>query len=336
MARAAPVKRDRSDLKRHQAANRRDYHAMTHPILGNLRLPLMCAPMSFASSVDLAVACSKAGVVAGWQGGVYTRMEEFARYLAALDGIEGASPIVNMPARWGTDPVAAERLALLERYRVPLVLSSLGDPSALVERVHGWGGRVIHDVVTMRHAEKAIAAGADGLMLTCAGAGGHTGFLTPMAFVPAVRRIFKGLLIVAGGIADAHGMLAALALGGDLACMGTRFIATPESGVLEGHRAMIPTVGADDIVVSAAMNGVPAHWMRQSIERVGLDHKTLPNVRTDLPDGVKAWRDIWSAGQSAGLIDRVEPVAALVDRLAGEFEALEGVPDWRARLARIR
>ena len=249
--------------------------------------------------------------------------------------VDGAPAIVNMPARWGDDPRAADRLDLLERYRVPLVLSSLGDPSVLVKRVHGWGGRVVHDVTTMKHAKKAIAAGADGLMLTCAGAGGHTGFLTPMAFVPAVRRMFDGLLIVAGGIADAHGMAASLALGGDIACMGTRFIATPESGVVEGHRAMIPKVGADDIMVSAAMNGVPAHWMRPSVEQVGLDPETLPAVRSDMPEGVKPWRDIWSAGQSVGLIDRVEPVAQLVARLQGEFGALPAVPDWRPRLSAL-
>lgn len=304
-------------------------------MLSNLSLPLMCAPMSFASSVPLAVACCQAGVIGGWQGGTITPFEQFEHYLAALADGDGAPPIVNMPARWGTDPKAADRLALLERYRVPLVLSSLGDPSALVERVHGWGGRVVHDVTTMKHAEKAIAAGADGLMLTCAGAGGHTGFLTPMAFVPAVRRMFGGLLIVAGGIADAHGIAASLALGGDIACMGTRFIATPESGVVEGHRAMIPTVGADDIVASAAMNGVPAHWMRQSIEAVGLDAKTLPTVRSPMPDGIVPWRDIWSAGQSTGLIDAVEPVADLVARLARDFETLPAIPDWRARIAAI-
>lgn len=302
-------------------------------IFSNLSLPLMCAPMSFASSVPLAVACCQAGVIGGWQGGTITPFEQFEDYLAALAGIEGAAPpIVNMPTRWGTDPKAADRLALLERYRVPLVLSSLGDPSALVERVHGWGGRVVHDVTTMKHAEKAIAAGADGLMLTCAGAGGHTGFLTPMAFVPAVRRMFGGLLIVAGGIADAHGIAASLALGGDIACMGTRFIATPESGVVEGHRSMIPAASADDIVASAAMNGVPAHWMRQSIEAVGLDAKTLPNTRSPMPEGVMPWRDIWSAGQSAGLIDAVEPVDALVARLKGEFVDLPAVPDWRSNL----
>jgi nitronate monooxygenase len=187
----------------------------------------------------------------------------------------------------------------------------------------------------MKHAEKAIAAGVDGLMLTCAGAGGHTGFLTPMAFVPAVRRIWDGLLIVAGGIADVHGIAGALALGGDIAAMGTRFIATPESGVADGHRNMIPNEGMDNIIASAAMNGVPAHWMRSSVEAAGLDPNTLPDVRTDMPEGVLPWRDIWSAGQSVGLIDTVEPVAALVDRLASEFEKLDAVPDWRTRLTKF-
>lgn len=304
-------------------------------MFAKLSLPLMCAPMSIASSVPLAVACCRAGVVGGWQGGTFTPFEHFEDYLAALAQVEGAPPIVNLPARWGHDPAGAARLDLLERYRVPLILSSLGDPSALVARVHGWGGRVVHDVTTMRHAEKAIAAGADGLMLTCAGAGGHTGFLTPMTFVPAVRRLFDGLLIVAGGIADAHGIAAALALGGDIACMGTRFIATPESGVVEGHRAMIAEAGADDIIVSAAMNGVPAHWLRQSIEAVGLDPGSLPAVRSEMPDGARPWRDIWSAGQSVGMIDTVEPVPALVARLHRDFEALPAVADWRERLAAV-
>lgn len=301
-------------------------------MLEGLRLPLMCAPMSFASSVPLADACCKAGVIGGWQGGTFTLDDEFEAYLKALDGVGGAPPIVNIPARWGSDPKWQTRLDMLGDHHAPLLLSSLGDPSALVARVHQWGGRVIQDVTTMKHAEKAIAAGVDGLMLTCAGAGGHTGFLTPLAFVPAVRRIWSGLLIVAGGIADVNGMAGALALGGDIAAMGTRFIATPESGVVEGHRMMIPTEGMDNIIASAAMNGVPAHWMRSSVEAVGLDPKSLPNVRSDMPEGVMPWRDIWSAGQSVGLIDRVEPVADLVERLALEFEALPTVSDWRGRL----
>jgi nitronate monooxygenase len=304
------------------------------PGLERLRLPLMCAPMSFASSVELAVACCESGVIGGWQGGTVTGLDRFERYLDALAAIDGAPPIVNLPARIATEPTGPAKLDLLERHRAPLVLTSIGDPSAIVERVHGWGGKVIHDVTTMRHAEKALTAGADGLMLTCAGAGGHTGFLTPFAFVPAVRRMFDGLLIVAGGIADAHGIAAVLALGGDIACMGTRFIATPESGVVEGHRAMIPAAGIDSILVSAAMNGVPANWMRASVEAVGLDPAALPAKRAPMPDGVVPWRDIWSAGQSVGLIDAVEPVASLVDRLADEFAALDA-PDWRGRLRQL-
>jgi len=297
-----------------------------------LALPLMCAPMSFASSVDLAVACRKAGVVAGWQGGTVTGLEEFGRYLDALGSIEGAPPIVNLPARIADEADGPAKLALLEAHRAPLVLSSVGDPTRLVERVHHWGGRVIQDVTTMRHAEKSITAGVDGLMLTCAGAGGHTGFLTPFAFVPAVRRIWPGLLIVGGGIADVHGIAAVLALGGDLACMGTRFIATPESGVVQGHRDMIAGVGLDRIMVSAAMNGVPANWIRDSVEQAGLDPATLPATRTPMPAGIKPWRDIYSAGQSVGLIEQTEPVAALVDRLAAEFAALVPGDAWRGRL----
>lgn len=275
-------------------------------------------------------------MIGGWQGGTYTGVEQFEAYLDALATINGAPPIVNLPARIATEPTGPARIDLLEQHRVPLVLTSIGDPSILVERVHGWGGKVIHDVVTMRHAEKALAAGVDGLMLTCAGAGGHSGALTPFAFVPAVRRIFDGLLIVAGGIADAHGIAGALALGADIACMGTRFIATPESGVVEGHRAMIAEVGMDQIVPSAAMNGVVANWMRPSIERVGLDYDALPSVRAPMPDGVKPWRDIWSAGQSVGIIDNILPVAELVEQLARDFERIAPLSDWRRRLGRIR
>lgn len=300
-----------------------------------LMAPLMCAPMSFASSVPLAVACSRAGVIGGWQGGRVTSETEFERYLDALKPTERAPPIVNLPARIGAEPSGEPKLALLERHRAPLVLSSVGDPSLLIERVHGWGGRLIQDVTTMRHAEKAISAGVDGLMLTCAGAGGHTGFLTPLAFVPAVRRMWDGLLIVAGGIADARGMAAALALGGDIACMGTRFIATPESGVVAAHREMISRVGMDRIVISAAMNGLAANWIRDSIEQVGLDVETLPAERTPMPDGVRPWRDIFSAGQSVSLIDCVEPVSELVARLASEYARLVPGEAWRTRLAEI-
>lgn len=300
-----------------------------------LRLPLMCAPMSFASSPALARACMDAGVIAGWQGGAATSDSELDEYLALLAAPGRAPPIVNLPARTAGDPAWQDRLDLIAAAQVPLVLSSIGDPSRMVERVHGWGGRVIQDVTTLRHAEKALAAGVDGLMLTCAGAGGHTGLLTPFAFVPAVRRIWEGLLIVAGGIADARGIRGAMALGADLACMGTRFIATPESGVRQGHRDMIVGAGMDRIVPSAAMNGVVANWIADSIKAVGLDPRQLPDHRIDMPEGVTAWRDIYSAGQSVGLIDHELPVGQLVEGLSHDFAALGGWPDWRERLSAL-
>lgn len=304
-------------------------------IFDRLALPLMCAPMSIASSVALARACRDSGVIAGWQGGTWTQEQEFRAYLAALAPPGPGPPIVNLPARIAGEANGEAKLALLAEARVPLVLSSLGDPSRLVERVHGWGGRVVQDVTTLRHAEKALAAGVDGLMLTCTGAGGHTGLLTPLAFVPAVRRIWDGLLIVAGGIADARGMRGALALGGDLACMGIRFIATPESGVKQAHRDMVVAAGMERIVPSAALNGMVANWIADSLEAAGLDPDALPVSRVELPEGLRAWRDVFSAGQSVGLIGHEAPVAEVVAELQTDFVALGGYPGWRKRLAAI-
>lgn len=315
-------------------------------LFAHLRLPLMCAPMSFASSLQLTIACCRAGVAGGWQGMQITDIGRFDAYLQALDaaeqealaaGMPFAPPVVNFAGGIVNDPdIGAQKLALCEQRRVPLVMSSVGDPTELVKRVHCWGGRVIHDVITVQHAAKAIAAGVDGLMLTCAGAGGHAGALTPFAFVPRVRAMFDGLLVVGGGIADGAGVAAALALGADLACMGTRFIATPESGAPEGHKRMIAEAGMHDIVASASMNGVSANWLRQSIAQVGLDpdHLPPPHGRRggQMPPGVVPWRDIWSAGHSVGLIDDVVPTQTVVDRLAAEFEAIPLSLDWRARL----
>lgn len=318
-------------------------------VFTDLRLPVMCAPMSFASSLELTLACCRSAVVAGWQGMQIADAEQFAAYLNAIDhahddaradGAPFAPHAVNFSAGIVKDSgIGAQKLALCEQRRVPLVFSSVGDPSELVERVHGWGGKVIHDVVTVAHAIKAIVAGVDGLMLTCAGAGGHAGSLTPFAFVPRVRQMFDGLLVVGGGIADGSGVAAALALGADIACLGTRFIATHESGAVDAHKQMIAAVGMDDIFPSAAMNGVSANWIRQSVVSAGLDPDDMPPQRAPrrgavMPDGVVPWRDIWSAGHSVGLIDAVGSVQSVVDRLAEEFEAVAGPANWRQRIER--
>lgn len=305
--------------------------------------------MSIASSVPLVLACCRAGIVGGWQGGVLTRIEQFERYLIDLtdaemkatdDGDPFGPPIVNFPARFAYEEIGAAKLALCERFRPRLVLTSTGDPTEMVKRAHGWGARVIHDVVSIKHAERALRAGVDGLMLTCAGAGGLTGSLTPFAFVPKLRSMYDGLILVAGGIANGAGIAGALALGGDIAVMGTRFIATPESGVDEGHRRMIAETNMDEIMVSDAMNGIPANWMRPSLTRVGFDPDAMPprlgpRMGALMPDGVKPWRDIWSAGHSVGLIDNVEPANSIVERLTQEFEATPQASAWRARLARF-
>jgi len=316
-------------------------------LFAGLRLPLMCAPMSFASSLPLALACCEAGVIGGWQGRNITTLEEFESYLTTLDAARGraeaegrpfAPHAINFPAAIVEDPdLGAQKLKLCEKHRVPIIFSSVGDPSEIVRRVHGWGGRVIHDAINLRHAEKAIGAGVDGLMLTCAGAGGHTGFLTPMAFVPKVRAMYDGLLLCGGGIATGSGVAAALALGADIAVMGTRFIATRESGAVEGHKQMITRTSMEDIMLSDVMNGVPAHWIRQSLIAAGLDPDNLPPKRgptrgAQMPEGKRPWRDIWSAGHSAGLIGEVLPAAQVVELLAAEFEAVGSPQDWRARL----
>jgi nitronate monooxygenase len=315
--------------------------------LRDLRLPLLCAPMSFASSLPLTLACCEAGIVGGWQGGNIRTIEEFEAYLTSLEegrrraegeGRPFGPHMVNFPAAVVRDPeLGAQKLKLCEAFAAPFILSSVGDPTEIARRAHGWGGRVIHDAISVRHAEKAIEAGVDGLLLTCAGAGGHTGFLSPLAFVPKVRTMFDGLLIAGGGLATGAGIAAVLALGADLACMGTRFIATEESGAVAGHKQMITMTGMEDIIVSDAMNGIPAHWIRQSIAAVGLDPDNLPQKRgpmrgAEMPEGVRPWRDVWSAGHSAGLIDDVAPAGDVVDRLITEFAAAGAVVDWRARL----
>jgi nitronate monooxygenase len=293
------------------------------------------------SSQRLASACCRAGVIGSFQLGNARTVEELQRWLDLLSAEQqegaGLAPYaVNVNARSLDAPGQKEKFALMEKARVPLIVSSIGDPAEVVRRAHAWGGRVIHDVTTLRFAEKAAAAGADGLLLTCAGAGGHTGDLSPFAFVPQVRRFFGGAIVVAGGIADAAGIRGALALGADLVCMGTRFIASDESEAPEAYKRMLVASGTADVMTTAAIAGLAANWLRPSIAANGLDPDRLPAPagmhRPSLPEGVKAWKTVWSGGHSTGLIDDVAPVATLMERLEREL-APTLTPNWQARLA---
>jgi nitronate monooxygenase len=295
--------------------------------LRRLRLPVIAAPMFLVSGLELARACCEGGIVGGFPAANARTPEQLDGWFDALEALYAADPdagpyAVNLTLARGVEetPIGA---TVLKR-RPPILISSVGDPAPMVGRVHDWGGLIFHDVTTVRHAEKAAEAGVDGIILVCAGAGGHAGAVSPFALLPQVRERFGGLVVLAGAIGDGRGVLAAQALGADLVYMGTRFIATQESMASEAYRATLLAAETKDIVYTPSISGLPASFIRQSIEAAGLDPARLPPPlglhRPDLPEGVRAWRDVLSAGQGAGLVRDVPTVLALIDRLAAEYE----------------
>jgi nitronate monooxygenase len=211
------------------------------------------------------------------------------------------------------------------RHRVPMIITSLRAPDDVVKRVHAYGGVVFHDVISIRHAEKALEAGVDGLILVCAGAGGHAGGLSPFALVREVRRFYDGPIALSGAITDGAGILAAEAIGADFAYIGTRFIATREANAVEGYKRMIVESAAADIVYTPFFTGVHGNYLKPSIAAAGLDPDNLAPVdKSSMNFGsgrTKAWKDIWGAGQGVGNIDDIPPVRELVARLKREYES---------------
>jgi nitronate monooxygenase len=296
--------------------------------LQRLRLPIIAAPMFLVSGLDLALASCRGRIVGGFPAGNARTPEQLNGWFDALERLmaedPGAGPYaVNLTLARNIEesPIGA---TVLQR-KPPILISSVGDPSSMVGRVHDWGGLIFHDVTTVRHAEKAAEAGVDGIILVCGGAGGHAGSVSPFALLPQVRERFGGLIVLAGAISDGRSVLAAQALGADLVYMGTRFIATQESMASEQYRSTLLATETKDIVYTASISGLPASFIRQSIEAVGLDPANLPPPlglhRADLPEGVRAWRDILSAGQGAGMVRDVPTIPDLIDRLAVEYEA---------------
>lgn len=232
----------------------------------------------------------------------------------------------------------AEDLALVAKYKPPIVVTALGSPKPAIEVVHSYGGLVFADVITLALAKKAVAAGADGLACVSAGAGGHTGFLSPFAFVGAIRDFFDGYVIVGGGISDGSGVAGAIASGADFVYMGTRFIPTTESMAPDAYKQMVVDSNVDDLIVSAGVTGTPASWLKPSLRANGLDPDNMPDApgrRYDSNQSFagKKWMDVWAAGQGLGSIKAVEPTAVVVDRLAREYglavARLSGLP-WTA------
>jgi nitronate monooxygenase len=294
-----------------------------------LRLPVIAAPMFLASGLELTQACRRAGVVGAFPAGNARTpeiLEAWFDELEAGNGPDSAPFAVNLVLAGDLD--ASPHAQVVLKRRPPILISSVGDPSQIVRRVHDWGGLSFHDVTTVRHAEKAAEAGVDGIILVCAGAGGHAGGVNPFALLPQVRARFGGLIILAGAISDGRSILAAQALGADLVYMGTRFLATRESLASDDYKAMVVASETKDIVYTPSISGLPASFIRQSIEAAGMDPARLPPPkglhRADLPEGVRAWRDVWSAGQGAGLVKDVPDVAELVGRLAREYGSARG------------
>ena len=310
---------------------------MTGPhvdLLERLRLPLMAAPMSIASTPDLVAACSLTGVVGcfpthnAWQDdGLQAWLDRIAVSLehgAGTTGVTSAPFAVNISvSKTKPTEMLHRELDICRRRGVAIITTNVGDPTIVVEQAHDWGALVIHDVTTIDQAERAIEAGVDGLMLVCAGAGGLGGQLSPMAFVPAVRRFFDGIIQLAGGVCTGGGIRAALALGADMACCGTCFIATEESGVDADHKQMLVDAEPGDVVWTDRVCGIGGNFLRPSLIAHGLDPEHLPplgpNGRPTIPRNIKPWKMIWSAGHSVTGIREVPTVASLIDALEWQF-----------------
>jgi nitronate monooxygenase len=305
-----------------------------------MRLPVVCAPMFLVSDPEIVVAACRSGIIGSFPAPNARTIDVFEEWLDRITGelallkknqVAGATDVwaMNLVVHSTYDRLAAE-LALVQKYRPPIVITALGSPAAVVETVHDYGGLVIADVNSVELARKAAAIGVDGLALVSAGAGGHTGHMAGFAFVPAVREFFDGVLILAGAIGDGHAVRAAEVLGAELCYVGTRFIAAEESIAFDAYKQMVVDSNFSDLVLSNSFTGAHAYYLRPSIEAAGLYPDNLvAKGKMDLTGSetkVKAWKDIWSAGQGIGTIHQVEPMAEIVEQMAQEYSEARAIP----------
>ncbi|MFC3069184.1 NAD(P)H-dependent flavin oxidoreductase [Phenylobacterium soli] len=297
-------------------------------IAERLRLPAIAAPMFLVSGVDMVLAACKAGIIGSFPANNARSLDELDAWMGQITATLPADAppwAVNIMvhrsyARW------EEELELVMKHRPPIVITALGSPAAVVEAIQGYGGLVFADVNSLTFAEKAAKTGVDGLILVAAGAGGHTGQIAGFAFAPAVREVFGGTIVLGGGIGTGRAIRAAQLLGADLAYLGTRLIACEESLAVPGYKQMLIEASAEDVVTSAALTGIPANWLKASLAAAGYDAeglKTRAEVNLGRPeDAAKRWRDVWSAGQGAGEVRAIEPLADIVEALAADYRAV--------------
>ena len=303
-------------------------------LFDGLSIPVIAAPLFLISGPKLVIECCKNGIVGTFPALNQRTSEGFEEWLiqikSELDEFEKETG--KKPAPFGvnlivhnTNPRVKADLKICIKHKVPIVITSLGAVSRLVDAVHSYGGLVFHDIVKKRHAEKATEAGVDGLILVSAGAGGHAGTINPMALISEIKSFFNKTVILSGCISNGRDVASALQMGADLAYMGTRFINTKESRAPEDYKQMIIDSGATDIVYTAAVSGVPASFLRASLESMGITEemwgrKAKMDFGKELDSEAKAWSTIWSAGQGVTNISDDLPVQELVNRISNEFK----------------
>ncbi len=297
-----------------------------------LRLPLIAAPMFLISGVELVAAACANGVIGAFPTVNCRSPEQLDQWLTEIETRlhgKNAAPICPNLIVHRSNARLPDDLNVLLKHKPEIVITSVGSPEPVVKRLHDVGALVLADVATIRHAERAVQAGADGLVLLTAGAGGQTGWINPFAFVRAVRKFFAGPIVLAGGVSDGQALRAAEVLGCDLAYMGTKFIATRESMADERHKAMLVASSADDVLLTTAFTGLQTNMLKPSIVAAGLDPDDLPargaiDIGKDIDVAArearpKRWRDIWSAGHSTSGVTDVPSVAALIARTVEEY-----------------
>lgn len=315
---------------------------MSMPALfkGRLSLPVIGSPLFIVSNPDLVIAQCKAGIVGSFPA-LNARPPELldewlARIIEELAAYDKTHPerpsapfAVNQIVHKSNNRLDHD-MALCEKYRVPLIITSLGAREELNQAVHGWGGITFHDVINQKFAHKAVEKGADGLVLVAAGAGGHAGQISPLAFVAETRKWFDGPIALSGAIANGRAIRAARVLGADFAYIGSAFIATKEANAVDTYKQMITASGAEDIVYSNLFTGVHGNYLKPSIVAAGMDPENLPvsdpskmNFGTDASGErakPKAWKEIWGSGQGVGSIEKVLPAAELIARFKAEYD----------------
>jgi nitronate monooxygenase len=301
--------------------------------LTELRLPVIQAPLFLLSGPEMVIASCRAGIVGSFPSPNARTPEILEDWLieitTALKGTSKVAPWAINLVMHRSNPRRHRDLELSVKYHAPLVITALGSPEGAVEAVHSYGGKIYADVNSVEFARRAAATGVDGLALICAGAGGHTGQISPFAFVDEVRQFFDGEIILSGAVSNGRAIYAAEVLGADYVYMGTRFIPSHECLAADDYKQMVVNASAGDIITSDSVTGVKANWLKKSLLNAGYDLKNMPPAGDinflEAAGDVKRWRDIWAAGQAVGSITQQQSIKDIVDQLEQEYLSIRGV-----------